>query len=268
MTLLRLHHPQPDIAVLELAGDGRLNLMSYAMLRELWHAANELQMNRSVRAVVVTGTTDAFSAGMNLKQDEIRNFEQYSVEERLDIHASGARACAAWEALDAVTICAVEGYCIGGGLAFAAACDWRVASTSAQLEAPELRNGMNMSWQSIPRLVALIGPARTRRLVMRAERIDSAIALDWGLVDELAAPGEALSIALAAARGFLEMPVAPLRMSKRAINAAALPLGQAVSYMDVDQYVLCQSTNFHRDAVDQFFARGAMTNGAVDTRQQ
>lgn len=255
MSHLVLQYPEPGLAIIQLAGHGRLNLMSYAMLAELLETAQRLQANRSLRAVIITGTADAFSAGMNLDQGEVRRFEQYSIEERLDIHAMGARACAAWENLDAMTLCAIEGYCLGGGLAFAVACDWRVASRTAQFQAPELRNGMNMSWQSIPRLVALCGMTRTRQMVMRLARIDGETAQTWGLVDELAEPGASLERAIQAAHDFMALPRAPLRMTKHAIRMAASPLGHAVSYMDLEQYAICQATDSHRDAIDQFFAR-------------
>ena len=73
---------------------------------------------------------------------------------------AGPRLCQAWEDVDALTICAIEGWCVGGGMALAAACDLRVASREATLYVPKVERGMNMSWGSIPRFVALVGPAR------------------------------------------------------------------------------------------------------------
>lgn len=256
MEHLAVERPEPALAIVRLIGAGRVNLMSYAMLEELWRAAHELQADRALRAVVVAGSPAAFSAGMNLRQAEVSAFEQFSVEERRQVHAIGARACKAWEELDHVTIAAVEGHCIGGGIAFAAALDFRVASQAASFSAPELRHGMNMSWQSLPRLVTLVGPARARRLVMLAESVGAQEALDWGLVDGLCAPGEALAAARALAGRLLAMPPAPLRMTKHAVNQAAGPLNHAVSYMDLEQYVLCQSTDAHRASVDAFLRRG------------
>ncbi|MGO3929867.1 enoyl-CoA hydratase/isomerase family protein [Rhodopseudomonas pseudopalustris] len=255
MEHLTLSRPAPDLAVVQLRGAGRVNLMSYAMLEELWRVANDLQSDRAVRVVIVTGSEQAFSAGMNLRQKEVSEFESYSIEERLQIHSIGARACKAWEDLHAVTIGAIEGYCIGGGLAFASALDYRVASSMATLSAPELRHGMNMSWQSVPRLVALVGPAKARRLIMLAEQVAAADALAWGLVDVVCDPGAALASAEAEAQRFLAMPAAPLRMTKQAINQAAGALSHAASYMDLEQYVLCQSTQAHRDSIDAFTGR-------------
>ncbi|MGB6009331.1 enoyl-CoA hydratase/isomerase family protein [Castellaniella sp.] len=247
--------PEPHIARVMLQGRSRYNLMSYAMLRELWAVANRLQGDADLRVVIVSGLPDAFSAGMDLKQAEVAGHRALSTAERLEIHSIGARACAAWESLDAVTVCAIEGYCLGGGLAFSLACDYRVASSGAMLGAPELRNGMNMSWQSIPRLVALIGQARTRKLLMLGDPVDAQTAERWGLVDELSDPGDAQEKALLLARRLASMPPVPMRMTKQAINVAANALGHAVSYMDLEQYVACQSTDEHQQALDAFFQR-------------
>ncbi|WP_238120952.1 MULTISPECIES: enoyl-CoA hydratase/isomerase family protein [unclassified Xanthobacter] len=256
MEHLAVERPSAALAVVRLMGAGRVNLMSYAMLTELWRTAHDLQADDALRVVVVTGSTNAFSAGMNLRQQEVSAFEQFSVEQRLHIHAFGARACKAWEELDAVTVAAIEGHCIGGGIAFATALDFRVASQAATFSAPELRHGMNMSWQSLPRLVSLVGPARARRLVMLAESIGAQDALDWGLVDSVCAPGEAFDAARQLAERLAAMPPAPLRMTKHAVNQAAGPLNHAVSYMDLEQYALCQSTDAHRASIDAFLRRG------------
>lgn len=256
MEHLALERPEPALAVVRLIGAGRVNLMSYAMLEELWRTAHLLQADRELRVVIVTGSSAAFSAGMNLRQAEVSSFEQFGVEQRLQIHAVGARACKAWEDLDAVTVAAVEGHCIGGGIAFAAALDFRVASNAATFSAPELRHGMNMSWQSLPRLVALVGPARARRLIMLAETIGAQEALEWGLIDRLCGPGEALEAARLLAGSLMAMPPAPLRMTKHAVNQSAGPLNHAVSYMDLEQYVLSQSTDAHRASIDAFLRRG------------
>jgi enoyl-CoA hydratase/carnithine racemase len=253
MDHIDLTRPRPDLAIVRLKGVGKYNLMSYAMLHELWATANTIQSDPAVRVVVASGSDAHFSAGMNLKQVEVKGYRALDTKQRLAIHAIGARACAAWEALDAVTVGAIEGYCLGGGLAFSVVCDFRVASSSAVLGAPELLNGMSMSWQSLPRLVSLVGPARARKLVMLADNIDATTAEHWGMVDEICAPGTATTTAEKLAERLLAIPAAPLRMTKHAIGQAANALNHAVSYMDLEQYVTCQATDAHGAALDAFF---------------
>ena len=70
-----------------------------------------------------------------------------------------------WEALEQVTICAMERYAIGGALALAVSCDWRVASDVA-IFACLMPLGINMSWQANPRISALIGPSCQTVLIL------------------------------------------------------------------------------------------------------
>jgi enoyl-CoA hydratase/carnithine racemase len=82
----------------------------------------------------------------------------------------GPRLARAWQEMDQITIAAIEGFCIGGGIALAVALDFRVMSRAAHIRIPEIGLGMNMSWQSIPRLLHLMGPARTKQAVILADQ--------------------------------------------------------------------------------------------------
>ena len=59
----------------------------------------------------------------------------------------------------------------------------RISETAAKFYVPEVERGLNMSWGSVPRLNALLGPAKTKRLLLLAEKINSPTAKDWGLID-------------------------------------------------------------------------------------
>src|SRR6185436_1814539 len=100
--------------------------------------------------------------------------------------------CRAWEEIEAVTIAAIEGYCIGGGSALVLACDFRVMGEGAYQRLPEVPLGINMSWRSIPRIVALAGPSRAKQFVMFGEACDAGRCAEWGFADEVVATGGAL----------------------------------------------------------------------------
>ena len=140
-------------------------------------------------------------------------------------------------------------------MALASACDWRVAAEDSSLYVPELKLGMNMSWQSVPRFVSLIGPARTKQLLILAEPLAADIAHDWGLVDYLAAPGEAVNTAQELAMKVAAMPSIPVRMAKRAINTSANALNDATSFMDADQFMLTQGTFDASEGARAFFEK-------------
>lgn len=243
--------------VLTVAFDSgsRVNSLSNAMMRELTALALELQQDSELSAVVLTGRPDTFTSGMDLKDPELVAAQEMTVAERRTLLKVGPDLCAAWEALEAVTIVAIEGWCIGGGVALAAACDWRVASETMQLCVPELKLGMNMSWQSVPRLVNLAGPSRAKQLLILAEPLDAATSLEWGLVDYCVPAGTAQVKATDLANRVAAMPPVPVRMAKRAVNASANALNHATSFMDADQFLLTQGMQDAHEGKRAFFEK-------------
>jgi len=231
----------------------RVNSLNNALMRELTQLAQELQFDSELSAVILTGTAGMFTAGMDLRDPETAAAAQLSVADRRQLVKVGPAMCAAWEALEQVTIAAIEGWCIGGGAALAVACDWRVAAQDAQFYVPELKLGMNMSWQSVPRFNHLIGPARTKQLLLLAEPVATATAERWGLVDFTAPPGRALARAREIAERVAAMPPVPLRMAVRAITQSAGALDNASSFMDADQFLLTQGMEDAAEGLRAFF---------------
>jgi enoyl-CoA hydratase len=233
----------------------KVNSLNNALMRELTSLAQELQFDSELSAIILTGDAAIFSAGMDLKDPETAKAASMTVAERRQLVKVGPAMCAAWEALEPVTIVAIEGWCIGGGTALAVACDWRVAADNASFYVPELKLGMNMSWQSVPRFTHLIGPAKTKQLLILAEPLDATTAERWGLFDYLCAPGEALKRARELAAQVAAMPPIPVRMVKRAINVSTTALDNAVSYMDADQFLLAQGTEDAAEGATAFFEK-------------
>ena len=154
-----------------------------------------------------------------------------------------------------MTFCAIEGWCVGGGGALAVATDIRIMGESARLYVPEIERGMNMSWQSVPRFVNLVGPARAKRIVVMAEKIDAARALDWGFADEVVADGRTFDKAMEMAERVATLPPVQVRMCKQDVNAAAHALNHAVSHMDFDQFMLAQSSEDYAEGVQSFLEK-------------
>lgn len=234
-------------------GDG-LNALSRSAMSELTALANHLAEDTGSSVIVLSGRT-AFSAGADLKDRDEPGAAPPTLLQRRQALKSGPELCAAWERLEQITIAAVERFCIGGGVALAIACDHRIAGSSAHFRLPEIPLGMNMSWQTNPRTVALIGPSRAKRFTILGEKLDAATALDWGMVDEVVPDGSALEAALALARRYAAMPPIPLRMTKQAINAAAGALNYATSYMDRDQFLLSSLSDDQREGILAFLEK-------------
>ena len=243
------------IAIVRLdRGDGR-NALSMRVLRELTRAARSFDTDADVSAVILTGTAQVFSLGADLRDEETRQARAARLAEKRLAMQTGGRMCRAWEELEPLTIAAIEGWCVGGGAAIAAACDLRVAAQSATLYVPEIERGMNLSWGAVPRITRLVGPARAKRVIILAEKVAARQALDWGLIDEIAPDGSALDAAMAMAERAASLPPVQLRMIKQSINASAFALDRAISHADFDQFALAASSGDYAEGVQSFLER-------------
>lgn len=233
--------------------DGR-NALSLKAMQALIDAASYLAADTDIHVVILAGER-AFTAGADLKDpDRAAMRDRTRLEQRQSLKL-GPDMCAAWENLEQITIAAVEKFCIGGGVALAVACDHRIAGEDAHFRLPEIPLGMNMSWQTNPRTAALIGPSRAKQFTILGEPVSAQKALDWGLVDDVTAPGGTLQAARALAERYASVPPIALRMTKQAINMATNPLGLATSYMDRDQFAYASTTNDQSEAIAAFLEK-------------
>ncbi len=229
-----------DIAVVTFDRRGRLNAFDQTTILELTDVARRFQDDLSTRAVVLTGAPNAFSAGIDLKDGATWEELDDDVALRSRFYR-GVRLCQAWEDMPQITVAAMEGLAVGAGCAIALACDWRVLAADAYLYVPEVKIGLNLQWGALPRLVTLVGPARAKRIVLLCEKMGPDQALDWGLIDEIAEPGQAAAVAGELARSAAAMPAATTRMVKEAVNATANALHRATSFADADQSALTRT---------------------------
>jgi hypothetical protein len=109
--------------------------------------------------VVPDRRAKAFTAGFDLKDPEGRSRKTMDPRAPAPPLKLGPRLTRAWQDMEQITIGAIEGFCVGGGVALAVALDFRVMARDAHMRVPEIGLGMNMSWQSVPRMLHLMGPA-------------------------------------------------------------------------------------------------------------
>ena len=232
----------------------KLNAFNQSLIQSLTKTARELGDDRAIQTIVLTGTRRAFSAGMDL-DDEMWNMPDATDLERRETYYSGVRLCEAWERLPQVTIAAIDAMAVGAGVALALACDWRVAARDSFLYVPEAKIGINLQWGALPRLVALVGPARAKRICLLCGKLPAEQAFDWGLIDELAPDAGAVGTALGLAARVNEQPDVAVRMIKEAVNATTNALHRATSFADADQSQLSGSFEAARAARDEFLGK-------------
>src|SRR5688572_31143835 len=243
------------IATVTLNRPEARNAMSAQLMREMIACAGRIGAKRDIDVVIVQGAGKHFSAGADLKDAKRWGNTQRPLDEQRDIAALGYRMARAWEEVPQITLAAIEGYAIGGGLALVAALDWRVIAEDAFVSLPEIALGIPLTWGTLPRLVNLVGPARAKRLSILCERIPAADALAMGLVDYVAAPGKALQTARAIAAALLQLPRHSVRMTKETVNAYAGIGAHAVSHMAHDQIQFAAASPEARAAREAFAAR-------------
>ncbi|MEO8113639.1 MAG: enoyl-CoA hydratase/isomerase family protein [Phenylobacterium sp.] len=237
------------IVEVALARTEARNALNGALMEELTEAARLLRLRPDVQVVILTGAETYFSAGADLSGVEARPTGLLDARRAV---MAGPDLCRAWEEIEAVTVAAIEGYCIGGGCALVAACDFRIMGEGSYFRLPEVPLGMNMSWRTLPRLVALAGPSRTKQLVMFGEAVDAAKCLAWGLADEVTPTGGSLAAARAWAEKLAALPPLPVRMTKEAVNAIAGATAHAAVHMDRDQFLLATRSADYREGIAAF----------------
>jgi enoyl-CoA hydratase/carnithine racemase len=210
---------------LTICNAGPLNILGSEAIGAVREGLEALAPDRQIRVLIVTGESPkSMIGGADIK--EMARLDQKSAEKFI----SGFRdLCEAVRTFPAPVIARMPGWCLGGGLEFAAACDFRVAANDAKFGMPEVRVGIPSVIHAalLPRL---IGFARARWLVMTAENIDAAIALSWGLVDVVASEGGLDAAVDKLADDLLKCGPEALRAQKALVRQwEELPLTEAIN---------------------------------------
>jgi len=202
----------------------KLNAIDFRVHAELQEACHALRYDAGARVVILTGAGRAFSSGNDLRPAR-RPRTKGDLEARLRL-GDGNRTCDAIESLDQVTIAAVNGLAVGGGVALAAACDLRLAAESAWFSIPEVDLALPLTWNALPRLMRELGPARTKELVMTCDRFTAQQALAWGFVNHVHADGRLMEQARMLAAKLLAkdaMAIAATKSATAALGRAMVP---------------------------------------------
>jgi len=215
-----------------------LNALNETALRELVDAARHFDANRQVRVVVVQGRGRGFCAGVDVKALAATLFSSGVPEERAlrDLHALGQQMVEAIAGMRAVTVAAVRGCAIGGGILLMAACDFRVVAEDTTLAIPEIDMGLPYTWGGVARLVQELGPSLARDLIMTGRRFGAAEVARAGFVHRVVASDDLEAETSSLAQLLLDKPALALDLVKRQFGAARGEL-MTDSSADADSFV-------------------------------
>lgn len=192
------------------------NTWTLESLQDLTRLVADLNADSSIYSLVLTGSGDKFfSAGADLKL--------FADGDKAMAGAMARQFGAAFEALsqfNGVSIAAINGYAMGGGLECALACDLRIAETQAQMALPEASVGLLPCAGGTQNLAWLVGEGWAKRMILCGERINAETALRIGLVEEVVATGSAIERALALAKQVDRQSPASVKACKQLIQGA------------------------------------------------
>jgi len=216
-----------------------LNALNSQTLKELIDLNKELESDSKTKVVVYRSEGKNFSAGADIK-------EKQKKLSKLELWKSnlGKEAIESILKINQITIASLRGYCLGGAACIASACDFRIASETTLVAYPEIDLGMNLNWFGLPLLLRLIGPSKTKKMVISGEIENANDLFKWGFIDDLSKDEDLDKKTVALAKKYALKPALPSQMIKRSVNALTYQNDQAIMHMDYDQFLL--SREFHK----------------------
>ncbi|MEA2634293.1 MAG: enoyl-CoA hydratase [Chloroflexota bacterium] len=228
------------------------NALTWNMYSRLVDACEEVNGTREVRAVVLTGAGGkAFVAGTDISQ--FRTFK--TEQDALDYEARGNQVMSTLESVRVPVIAAIAGACTGAGAAIAAACDLRIASPSARYGFPIARTlGNCLSMANYARVVALLGFALTKDIIMRARLMDAQELLAAGVLSEVTPDEESLP---RRAQELAEEVASYAPLTLWATKEALLRIRQRMvpENADADLIAACYLSRDFKEGVEAFLAK-------------
>lgn len=228
----------------------KVNALSTPMMIELGEICAEVAADASIRAVVVTGGRKNFAAGADISE-----FPSYDQQSATEFSTTFNTVLLALENLPQVTISAVNGFALGGGLEVAVSTDFRMMASDARIGVPEIQLGLIPGGGGTQRLSRLAGVTMAKDMVYSGRHVGADEAVACGIASSVHDPDSLMDDAVAKAAEYASGPAA-LRMAKRAImDGLALPLDEAVK-VEAEQFGACFATDDCRIGVQSFMENG------------
>lgn len=187
-----------------------LNALSFDLLGELVKALEEFDRDERIRAVILTGNSNAFSTGADLKEIAEATSEDTRVRERF-------RLWDRFKSIQKPIIAAVSGFAFGGGCELAMSCDIIVAAETARFGQPEVKVGVMPGAGGTQRLTLAVGKYKAMEMILTGASINAREAERIGLVSRVVPDGFALEEAKRVAKEIAELPPIAIRSAKKSI---------------------------------------------------
>ncbi|NGX57379.1 MAG: Short-chain-enoyl-CoA hydratase [Chlamydiae bacterium] len=220
-----------------------LNTLNYEALREIGKFLDTVD---DINALILTGSGDrAFMAGADVK--EMQNLDSTQI---VQFSRYGQGIVRKLEEVPFITLAAVNGYALGGGLELALGCDFIYASEKAKLGLPEIKLGIIPGWGGTHRLSRAIGKRRAKELMMTGRMISAEEAFAMGFVNRVCAPDQLLPDCWDVANEMLQYSAFALRQIKQVVDVL-----EAGDELEAERFAECFATDESKRDIEKFLAK-------------
>ncbi len=230
------------------AGNG----MNVALLSDLGEAVRRCDADPAVRAVVLTGAGRFFCVGGDLSG--MRDSAETALSIRtMTLHLHGAVACLA--RMRAPSIAAVNGPAAGAGFSLALACDFLIASETAQFASAYAAAGLSADGGQSWLLPRRVGPHRAKVMMLQGRKLSAAEALDWGIADQVVAPDALIATATQMAQGLASGPTAAFGRMKNLLADAECTSLETQLELEARGIAACVESQDAQEGIAAFMAK-------------
>jgi len=224
-----------------------LNVMDTKMLLELGGSISQMEKDKTIRAVIITGGK-TFCAGADIKELQEKGPEKAEAFSRL-----GHGICSQIEKIEKPVIAAIGGYALGGGCEIALACDIRIAGENAKFGQPEINLGLIPGFGATRRLPELVGTAKAKEMILTGRMISAQEAESIGLVNRVVRDEELLEKAEEIALAITQKSPFAIKKAKQLLNEND-NRGRGLE-SEITFFSECFATKDHREGIKAFLEK-------------
>ena len=264
---LRWEHTAGEaVGTIVLNRPERLNALSVALMSEIIELSKWISDQHDIKVVVFRGEGRAFTAGFDLN-DFTNVYGGANPRAGAELGRVMADTVTNMRQL---TIAAVHGHCVGGGVVLTSACDLRIAAAGTRFSIPEVDLGIPLAWGGVPRLVREVGPAVAKELILSCRPFDAEEACQLRFINRVVADDDLISEVAMFAESLASKPTFSLLATKTQVNAVMEEIagtGKMVLYMVPSLALMSQTIReWKNDAIDDFKAFSACSDEKVGKR--